>query len=390
MTVLLPPWYSYLQGDAVDRKRLSLKTFQALYRLPRMQRHLAAFCRYNSPRKLANLLTIEYELRLRRPVLKGYPYIVTVDLGNVCDYHCAHCPTGQGKRGRPVGFMSVERFARVTQDLVPYLYKIALYNWGEPLMNPHLCSIISYAHQKRVATAVSTNLARLPKEGAEGLVGSGLDDLIVSLNGLSQETYRIYHRGGDFHKVVAHIRAVVEEKGRQQRSSPHIELQFIAMRHNEREIPLLGRFCRELGADSFRVVPMLFNDVVPSPEDATLSRLAEEWLPRNPRYVHPYYRPFVGSSASSGRQEPRSRIPQGSGSCFWLWRSLVINWDGGVAPCCIPFESRDDFGNLETEPFAAIWNNPSFVSSRKAFGKGPRRGLVPATYCTLHCTGWPY
>lgn len=373
----------------MDRKTVSLRAFQAIYRLPRMRRHLVALYRYNSPRKLGNLLRIEYELRLRRPVLEGYPYIVTVDLGNVCDYHCAHCPTGQGKRGRPAGFMSVERFARVTRDLVPYLYKIALYNWGEPLMNPHVCSIISYAHERRVATAVSTNLARLPREGAEGLVGSGLDDLIVSLNGLSQETYRIYHRGGDFDKVVAHLRAVVEEKRRRASRSPHIELQFIAMRHNEGEIPMLERFCKDVGADSFRVVPMLFNDVVPDRAEATLSRLAEEWLPRDPRYVHPYYRPFLRCGGPAP-QEPRSRLPQGSGSCFWLWRSLVINWDGGVAPCCIPFDGKDDFGNLETEPFAAIWNNPCFVSSRKAFGNARKRDLLPATYCTLHCTGWPY
>ncbi len=366
----------------------SFRMFQILYRIPRMQRHVVAFYRYSTPQKLKNLLLVEWERTRQRTILKSLPYMATVDLGNVCNYQCALCPTGQGTQGRPRGLMTLEGFRRMINDLIPYLYKIAFYNWGEPLLNPQLCSIISFTHTNRIGTAVSTNLSRLPKEGAEGLVGSGLDDLIVSLNGLSQETYQIYHRGGNFDRVVDHIKAVVEEKRHKGARNPHIEVQLIAMRHNEKEIPLLKEFCTRIGADSYRVVPMLFNDIVPRSEDATLQELCTEWLPRNPRYVHPYYRPFL--KGRTGTRAIGSRLPQGSGSCFWLWRSVVINWDGGVAPCCILFDQSDDFGNLQTEPFAAIWNNPYFVASRRHVGRKRRGGLEPRTFCIRHCTGWPY
>jgi MoaA/NifB/PqqE/SkfB family radical SAM enzyme len=178
---------------------------------------------------------------------------------------------------------------------------------------------------------------------------------------------------------------VVNAKQEAKKSAPFVELQFIAMKHNEHEVGRLSEFAHEVGANSYRIVPMLFNDLV---SDESLDILADRWLPHRKKHVHPHYWRFLGGEEKAESSATHSRLPPGGGDCFWLWRSLVINWDGGLAPCCLPFYEKDDFGNLLQHSIHDIWNNEAFRTSRThiAGGKDPS----PGTYCTRHCRGWPF
>jgi MoaA/NifB/PqqE/SkfB family radical SAM enzyme len=126
--------------------------------------------------------------------------------------------------------MSFDNFRRIIDELGAYLYRVDLHNWGEPLLNDEIYRMISYARARNIEVRVSSNLNVIDQVKAEKLVKSGLDVLIVSLDGASQETYMQYRVGGRFDKVLNSIKMVTEIKKELSASKPFIIWQFLVMR----------------------------------------------------------------------------------------------------------------------------------------------------------------
>ena len=71
-------------------------------------------------------------------------------------------------------------------------------------------------------------------ELAEELVKSGLSRIIVSMDGLTQETYEAYRVGGSVEQCKAALRSVREAKNRLHGHTT-IELQCLRLKTNEHE-----------------------------------------------------------------------------------------------------------------------------------------------------------
>ena len=229
---------------------------------------------------------------------------------------------------------------------------LSLYSWGEPFLNPQIDRFIAYAHQKRIATIVSSNLNKpLTPEMAERLVRSGLDVLIVSLDGTTQDVYEVYRVNGHLDRVLENIRLLTRKRAELGSATPVLEWQFIVMRHNEHQVEEARRMAQELGVDLFTPKRVDF----PHGEDDL--DLAREWLPAaelEARMADPFRKPY---------SEEGTR-------CHRLWRSGVVNWDGGYAPCCYLTDAADDFGDASRQPVKEIWNNEHYRAARSLFQKG--------------------
>ena len=59
--------------------------------------------------------------------------------------------------------------------------------------------------------------------------------------------------------------------------------------------------------------------------------------------------------------------------CFYLYRSMVVNPDGGVSPCCVVSNRATDFGQLPAADITQFWNNDRYQSARALFS--PREAL---------------
>ncbi len=125
----------------------------------RMARHARSVIRHATPRKVANLLRVELERKLRRVELKGYPYLLIIDPCNYCDLRCPLCPTGYGGLGRPQKMLSLEHFKQYFDPVADYLFEATMHNWGESLLNRHVFSMIEYAQSRNVGTNLSTNFS---------------------------------------------------------------------------------------------------------------------------------------------------------------------------------------------------------------------------------------
>ncbi len=282
----------------------------------------------------------------------GYPIKLTIDACNICNLHCPLCPTGQGRTDRSKGKMSFDDFRRIIDELGAYIYTVDLHNWGEPLLNNELYNMISYARARRIEVRVSSNLNVIDRMKAEKLVKSGLDVLIVSLDGASQESYMQYRVGGQFNKVINGIKMITEIKKELNTSKPFIIWQFLVNRHNEHEISKAKTIAKKLAVDKLIIAGIncdmgreLFWD------GKTKIEKNANWLPRNEL--------FLRYDLKTGKHKNRPKM------CRYLWRESVINPNGSVSPCCVLYDEKYDFGNAFDISFKHVWNNDKYQQARK-------------------------
>lgn len=332
------------------------KLRQKLPQMTRMSRHALSVIKHSTPRKLFNLVLVELEYRLRRTTVRGHPYIIIVDPLNVCNLRCPLCPTGTGDLERKQQRMEWETFTRTIDEVAPYAYEINLHNWGESLLHPRIFDMIEYVNSKNIATNMSTNFNRASDDKIDNLIKSGLEYLILSIDGITQDTYVKYRVRGNVNKVLGNVEKLIRRRKELGSRTPFIEWQFIVFEHNAHELEAAREMAYEMGVDRFRVIPPGIPFAAKEPD-----KLKDDWFIKD----------------DEGRVEAfQGDVPT---SCFYLYRSMTTNPDGGTAPCCIVYGDKNDFGDFKTESLDDIWNNQKYQSARSLFKKGGR--AVEPTIC---------
>jgi len=294
----------------------------------------------------------------------GMPVSINAELTNNCNLSCPECSSGSGQMKRERGYMDLGLFNKVVNELRPYLYNINLYFQGEPMLHPKFFSFVGTGNGIR--TIVSTNGHYLSAENADKIVSSGLDKLIISLDGNDQDTYSFYRRNGNYNTVVDGIRNITDAKKRIN-SSLKIEIQFLVNRLNEHQIPLIREYARKVKATlKLKSMQILRQDDIGS------------WLPLNERFSR--YR------KKNGGYEIKNSLPD---SCARLWFNPVITWDGKVLPCCFDKDAEFIMGDLNQDTFREIWNGPKYRIFRKSILSG-RNMIDICRNCTSGLKGVKY
>ena len=320
-----------------------------LPQLTRMNRHLKSVLQHSTFKKLWNLALVETEFRLRCTHVRGRPYILIIDPLNICNLRCPLCPTGTGDLERKQQRMEWDVYTRTIDDMAPWAYEVNLHNWGESLLHPRIFDMIRYARGKNLATNMSTNFNRVSDEKIDGLIESGLEYLILSIDGITQDTYAKYRVRGSIDKVLTNVKKLVQRKRELGASTPFIEWQFILFKHNAHELEDARKLAQEIGVDRFRVIPPGIPYAAKEP-----AKLKEEWFYKD---ENQNVEAFKGNAPSA---------------CFYLYRSMTTNPDGGTAPCCIVYGDKNDFGDMRSQQMKDIWNNEKYLSARSLFKKGGR------------------
>jgi len=280
-----------------------------------------------------------------------HPLFVSVEPASVCQLRCPECPVGMSKNThkdqRP--FISPEVWQRVLQQTATYAHTMQFYFQGEPLLNRDLPRMISEAHQAGLYTIVSTNAQAMTPELAEALVRSGLNRIIISMDGLTQDTYSAYRIGGDLQKCKDALRWLHEAKQKHssllRRASLIIELQCLRLKSNEHEWKNLRQTYRSLGADR-----LVF-------KSAQLYNYADghPLIPSDPRY----------SRYLQGKDGHYHRRHLGK-TCLRVWSGVVVTTEGEVLPCCYDKEHRFSYGNIMNAPIGDLFRSPKAVAFRRA------------------------
>lgn len=286
---------------------------------------------------------IEKTLALAYPSLLVAQYPVkslVIELTNICNLCCPLCPSPISHREK--GVMSFSDFVRITDTLPKSVDCLELYFSGEPFINKDLFNIIKHVHKKGIYSHLSTN-GTLIGDNVPDLVSSQLSKLIISLDGATEDTYNKYRVGGNFKKVVHNIRKLVEERDKSSQKNPSIELQYIIMKHTEKEIDMAVKLAKDLKVDALSLVSVSLGTHHIS--ENKRKEIANCYLPEDLSFS----RYILDASGMPINKWNWNYCPH--------WKSGVILWNGDITVCCYDHNAFEVYGNLLKSTFNEIWNS---------------------------------
>lgn len=290
--------------------------------------------------RLSNLLRSRWSYFLSRfgiVRVSHSPCFISFEPADWCMLRCPECPVGIAGPKRERHLPDPELFRALLDRCADRLHTVQFFFQGEPLLNPHLPELIAEASRRGIVTVVSTNAQLLDRSLALSLAQAGLHRLIVSVDGLTQESYASYRIGGSLDKALRGLRYMAEAK-RLTGSRMCIELQCLRLRTNQHEWKRFTKEYRSLGADL-----LVF-------KTAQLADFGQSgiFLPDNLRYGRYILRP----DGTWRRRKPyRNR-------CRRIWSGCVVDAQGRVLPCCFDKDASFCFGSLHETDLLSLWHSP--------------------------------
>ena len=284
-------------------------------------------------------------LAIHKPVVNFYPPALMLEPTNICNLRCPLCLTGNGTLNRPKGMMSLALFKKICKDVQDKIGMLILWNQGEPFINPDFYEMLKIASKHQFYTMTSTN-ASLELD-IERIVKSGLNKIIISMDGITEETYNNYRVNGDFELVLKNMQALVRCKEKLHSKTPYLVWQFIIMKHNENELEKVKHLAKELKVDKLEFkTAQIYNG-----ED-------QAFLPNNSKYSR--YQKNGDNFILKTKLKNR---------CRRLWTQQVINWNGEMNICCYDKNGTIQIGNMEKNSFSELWFGKAMQNMRKAILK---------------------
>jgi radical SAM protein with 4Fe4S-binding SPASM domain len=284
----------------------------------------------------------------RRQKLAALPVEYIVETTAKCNLYCPMCPRETHKQ--PKADMSAAVFERLVREAGATAEHMMLIGLGEPFMDPAIFERIELCHRHSISTLLSTNGTFLDQRVAERVLASPLEQITLSFDGSSKESFEFYRKGAKFEKVRDHFVRFAEMK---QACGARLQVvvQMVRMERNAGEVDEFVRFWRGVrGVDQVRVKEDETNLLHPDAGHA-----AEDWK-------HP---------------------------CHYLWRGpLYVKQNGDIYPCCQSYMlDGAPLGNLEEQPVESIWNSDEMQRMRRAHASG-RAGEIDV--CARCCTTIPH
>lgn len=324
-----------------------------------------------TPRRLWNaskLLTSYYATKWTGKAIQwGLPMTISIEPTTACNLRCPECPSGLRAFSRPTGNLKQDFFRKTIDELHKQLIYLIFYFQGEPYINPGFLDMVKYAKDKGIYTITSTNGHFLNDDNAKKTIESGLDRMIISVDGTTQETYENYRKEGNLEAVLQGARNIVKWKKKMNSNTPHTIFQFLVVKPNEHQIDEIYKLAEEIGIDEVKLKTAQVyeyekgNDLIPTIEKYS-------------RY----------KKNKDGTYSVKNKLLN---HCWKLWHACVITWDGLVVPCCFDKDAQHRLGDMKDKSFKEIWQGEDYYKFRKQLLKG-RDQIDICKNCTEGCKVW--
>ncbi len=322
-------------------------------------------------RKSVNALKVLSSFYLSRclqlPIQWGLPFTVSIEPTTACNLGCPECPSGLKSFTRPTGTLKTDFFREFIDRHGPNLLYLIFYFQGEPYINPDFLEMVKYAHKRNIYTITSTNGHFLNDDNARKTIESGLDRLIISVDGTTQQVYEQYRKGGKLEVVLQGARNIVRWKQKLKASRPHVIFQFLVVKPNEHQIPEIYKLAAEIGIDEVKLKSAQIYDYHHgSPLIPSIKRYSRYALQKD------------------GTYKVKNRLLN---HCWKLWHGCVITWDGTVVPCCFDKDAQFKMGDLRSATLKDVWFDKPYDTFRKRILQG-RDKIEICNNCTEGCKVW--
>lgn len=276
-----------------------------------------------------------------------------IESTNHCNLKCIMCPTGLGVMKRPKGYMAMDLYRAIVDEMGPLSVSAVLHSWGEPLMHPDLFTMVRYGKAKGLAMETSTNITLLNEERAREVLDSGLDVLYLALDGATKETYERIRVNAKWDKVLRNVDRLLDLKSRS--GSPlRVVLQIIAMNETRAEVEEFVRRWDRPEVDQVNV------------------KALDSWGGQ--------------VDAITGHRTEAEAMPMERRPCPNLWYHGYIFWDGSLTSCERDYEIRTPLGNVRDQGVMAAWHGAEMRRLRRMHVEG--RFDAPACERCVEWSWW--
>ena len=313
------------------------------------------------------LSSYHYSRLTKKPVHWALPMSIAIEPTTSCNLRCPECPSGLRSFTRPTGMLQSELFKKTIDELADTLSYLTFYFQGEPYLHPQFLELVQYAASRKIYTATSTNAHYLTDEMAKKTIESGLDRLIISIDGTTQDTYEAYRVGGKLDKVIEGAKNIIRWKKQLKSITPFVVFQFLVVKPNEHQIEAVYKLAKEIGIDHVALKTAQIYDY----------KNGSELIPTIDKYSR-YQK--MGDGTYAIKNELLSH-------CWKMWQSCVITWDGKVVPCCFDKDAHYVMGDLTQQSFKEIWQSEKYNSFRASILRS-RNEIEMCNNCTEGTKVW--
>ncbi len=270
----------------------------------------------------------------------GKPTTLSIEPTTSCNLRCPECPSGLRSFTRPTGMLHDQLFEKVILQSKSYLSWLHLYFQGEPFLNPRFLEMVKFADQNKLFTSTSTNAHYLDSQNVKRVLESGLKQLIISMDGITQEVYERYRVGGNLEKVQKGLELLIAERERNQQTFPRVILQFLVTGQNEHQIPALKTWAEKMKVDELQLKTTQIYEF----------ENGSELIPSNLGYSR-----YIPTKA--GKWKLKKKLEN---KCWRMWQGAVVTWDGQVVPCCFDKDASHVMGELKSESLLDVWTSHAY------------------------------
>jgi MoaA/NifB/PqqE/SkfB family radical SAM enzyme len=317
-------------------------------------------------------LTISTPASKERRLVPELPAELYLEVTNRCNLACRTCPQFTGMAEEPAD-LSLEQIRRIVDGL-PKVERAVLHGIGEPSLNVELPAIIDYLKQRGAYVLFNSNGLALSGARMRRIVTAGPDEIRVSLDAATPETYRSVRGVDGLPRIIRNLRALVAYRDGQGARTPRLSCWMTLLRQNIQEAPQLVRLAHEAGIGEVYIQRLVFTGkALAVREQSLFGNVRDEELAALEEAQELAVRLGMRLRGSDEAQPAEHVARGGSGpayrSCLRPWRLVYVTAHGNILPCCIaPFAARryEDIilGNVFTTPLNEIWHGARYQAWR--------------------------
>lgn len=271
--------------------------------------------------KLFNVAHVFFEMITHKAKVRSKPFVIRLEPTNICVLHCPRCSCGTNADKRKKGFIDVEKYKELLNENYKNIILIRMDGNGEPTLHPRIFEMIKIAKSYGISVSMSSNLNTLLSADADAIINSGLDRLIVAIDGDTQLSYEKYRVGGNLAQVEKNLINIIKTRKQKGSIKPLIEVQFLDWGYNHNEICKVRDKTRTWDADKFEVI-------------------MPDWAVN-----------------STPKKKPKR--------CFWLWMVLTIDWELNYHSCTNAWTYKWPRTNYKDISVHKFWNSKMMINARK-------------------------
>jgi pyrroloquinoline quinone biosynthesis protein E len=314
-----------------------------------------------------------YRLAKYLPFVSVSPQSIQIECTTRCNLKCTFCELSYWTE-KPAD-LTLDNIQRMVEHL-PKLKRVDLTGIGESLMNRDFFAVVTFLKSRGLYVTLNDNFTLMTEKTAERIVELGVDQIFLSLDGATKETYEQIRVGANFDKVIANARRLQQTKRQLGKKRPEVKINTVVCSINYHELPAIVELAHEMGIGMVQFV-----NAITFEETVNVATTA----------VQPEVQAMIQATLARAHQlgvlvkvELFDKRPVQQ--CDFPWKRNFVTYDGHVHPCCYTTQTGDrraqnrrSFGNLSTSAFGDIWRGESYATFRRKM----RKGVLP--HACEHC-----